>query len=127
MVLTVMPRAPRLLASDRVSTFSAPLVIEYTVCGVTNQVVPEEMLMIRPPSRSRGSARWMMKNGARTLIANSRSNSSGVARSMVPAAEAMAALFTKMSSGLPSSPAVSAVKRVSMSPADPSSACTGKA
>jgi hypothetical protein len=25
----------------------------------------EEMLMMRPPSRNRGRARWMMKNGAR--------------------------------------------------------------
>jgi hypothetical protein len=29
--------------------------------------VAEERLMMRPPSRSSGSARWMMKNGARTL------------------------------------------------------------
>ena len=57
--------------------------MEYTICGVANQVTPDEMLMMRPPSRSSGNARWVMKNGARTLIANSRSNCSGVVSSMV--------------------------------------------
>ena len=56
-LLTVIPRSPTVLASERPSTLSAPLVIEYTICGVANQVTPEEMLMMRPPSRSNGKAR----------------------------------------------------------------------
>ncbi len=87
------------------------------------------LLMTRPPSRSSGRARWMRKKGARTLIAKTRSNSSGVTRSRAPARTA--ALLTRMSSqACPvnlRSPASSAVKRVSRSPSTPSSARTGKA
>jgi hypothetical protein len=126
-LLTVIPGSPRVLASGRPRTLSAPLVIEYTICGVANHVTPEEMLMMRPPSRSNGSARWMMKNGARTLIANSRSNCSRVALSMVGSKAAMAVLLTRMSSGRPLSPSSRAANGVSTSLSTPSYARTANA
>ena len=82
--------------------------------------------MMRAPSRSSGRARWMMNNGARTLTANIRSNSFGVACSMNAAAR-VAALLTRMSSRCPDRPASSPANSVSTSPSTPSSARTGNA
>ena len=85
------------------------------------------MLMMCPPSRISGSARWVMKNGARTLIANSRSNCSRVAASMVASKVEMAALLTRMSSGRPARPFSSPSNSSSTSPSTPSWARTGNA
>src|ERR1700732_4948583 len=58
MLLTVIPRSPTVLASERPRTLSAPFVIEYAVCVVANQVAPEELFeTFRAWQNSDGSVR----------------------------------------------------------------------
>ncbi len=52
--------------------------------------------MTRPPSRSRGMACWVVKNGPLTFVANTRSKSASVGEAVVPTT-ATPALFTRMS------------------------------
>jgi hypothetical protein len=94
------------------------------ISGTAIRVTPEETLMILPPSRSRGRARWVMKNGARALTAKIRSNSSRVVFSK-SLDVAMAALFTRMSR--PSNSSSSRANSVSTASGALSSARTANA
>jgi hypothetical protein len=49
---------------------TAPFVMANDVwVGLAIRVATDEIVMMRPPSRSSGNARWMMKYGARTFTA----------------------------------------------------------
>ncbi len=121
---TVIPRAPSSLANVRLMVSTAPFVMAKEVWeGLAIRVATEEIVMMRPPSGSRSSARWTMKYGARTLTANRWSNSSRVVAPIGPAGAA-AALLTRTSSGRPASAASTPAKSVSMSSSTPSSART---
>ncbi|OIK02110.1 hypothetical protein BIV23_24950 [Streptomyces monashensis] len=61
------------------------------------RVETDETVMIRAPSRSRGSSRWVRKNGALTMTATIRSNSSGVSTSIGRPMRSSPALCTRMS------------------------------
>lgn len=128
--LTVMPRAPTCWARERLSTSMPALLIAYGASGIAILVAAVVTLTIRPPSFSRGSARWMMNSGALVLIAISRSNASGVMASIGPPV-LTAALLTRMSRRAcpvrAVRPASSPANRASTSPGVPSSARTGKA
>ncbi len=80
---------------------TAPLLMAYAMMSVSAiRVAPEEMLMIRPPSRSRSSPRCVRKNGARMVTATASSNASAVVRSISPRG-VMPALLTRMSRPAP--------------------------
>lgn len=124
---TVIPRGPSSLARVRLIVSTAPFVMAKDVwAGLAIRVATEESVTMRPPSRSIGRARWMMKYGARTFTAKRRSNSSRLVAPIGPAGAA-AALFTRMSRGRPASPAPTPAKSVSTSPSTPSSALTANA
>ncbi|CAM5598270.1 Beta-hexosaminidase [Streptomyces fumanus] len=80
---------------------------------------PEEMLMIRPPSRSRRMPCWTRKKGAFTFTAKTWSYSSSVI-SLIGRALPIPALFTRMSS--PSACRLNSAHSASASPGRPSSA-----
>jgi hypothetical protein len=106
---------------------TAPFVIAKDVwAGLAIRVATDEIVTMRPPSRSNGSARWMMKYGARTFTAKRWSNSGRVVAPIGPAGAA-AALLTRMSSPRPARPASTPVKSVSTSSSTPSSALTANA
>ncbi|KUN10471.1 hypothetical protein AQI95_01770 [Streptomyces yokosukanensis] len=91
-----------------------------------NRLAVEPMFTMRPPSFSRGRARWITKNGAVTLTASSRSHSSKAIRE-IGLAEEIPALLTRMSSPRPSSPAASPPNSRSTAPTSPNRACTANA
>ena len=96
-VFTVIPRLPSSAARATVNVSIAALVMLYAeYCGIGRRERPEETLMTRPPSRSRGMACWVVKNGPLTLVANTRSKSASVAVAVGPTT-ATPALFTRMS------------------------------
>ncbi len=77
-VLTVMPRAPNSRAATAVTCSSAALLAEYSARpGTGRTVLSVEMLMTRPPSGSRGSARRMASSGNFAFTVITWSNSSG--------------------------------------------------
>ena len=94
--------------------------------GLAIRVATDEIVTMRPPSRSNGGARWTMKYGARTFTAKRCSNRFLVMAPSGPAGVA-AALLTRMSSGRPARPASTPAKSVSTSSSTPSSAPTANA
>ena len=84
-VFTVIPRLPSSAARATVNVSIAALVMLYAeYCGIGRRDRLEERLTTRPPSRSRGMACWVVKNGPLTLVANTRSKSASVAVAVVP-------------------------------------------
>ena len=79
--------------------------------------------MTRPPSRSRGMACWVVKNGPLTLVAKTRSKSASVASAVGPST-ATPALLTRMSKRRSPRRAVSSASSASKNRPSPSTELT---